>query len=299
MRGIDDHDERHCPTARTADADAALTQALGMAPRLRLTLTDMDLALAVWRQRDREYEIPPLGDPILSIHVGGSGRVRFGDGDGWSRRSSTPGTVTFLPAGLGTRWLVEGGEAEHLSIITGADSRLRTLVAGAAGSIEVGLPDALNVSLAQALVDVLDTHDDIDAQYVTSLCETLLRHFARVHRMRYRSAQPGANCEIADCAVRAIEARYAEALSVRELAAAAGLSAAHFSELFKRATGRSPHQYLLQVRIERVREALRRTDVALGEIAQNFGFSSQSHLNTAFRKWMGMTPAQYRSRNRG
>jgi|LNFM01.1.fsa_nt_gb AraC family transcriptional regulator len=284
-----------------AHAGSPLARALGMTPNLALRLADLDLTLAVWRQRDRYYEIPALTDPVISIHVGGRGRVRFGDGDGWSRRSSTLGTVTFLPPGLATRWLVEGGEVEHLSLTIGAGSRLRTVVTAATDAIEVGMPDALNVGLAQTLVSLLDDATEAappDPAFLLSLCETLLRHFARQHRTPYRDARAGAGHEAVAHAITLIEARYAEPLTVAGIAAGSGLSAAYFGELFKRETGRSPHQYLLQVRIERVRDALRATDLALGDIAQNFGFASQSHLNTAFRKWMGVTPAQYRSRQR-
>lgn len=285
---------------RHASDQNQLAQALGIAPRAAVHLIETDLDLAVWRQRDRFYEVPPLLDPVISIHVGGAGRVRFGDGDGWSRRSTTLGTVTFIPPGVGSRWLVENGEVEHLSITTGPGSRLRTVVTGAADCIEVGLPDSLNVSLAQTMVEVLtqdNVGDEGSTQFLGSLCEALVRHFARVHRIRYRGTPLGAAAGgITQRAIAAIEARFAETLTVNQLAAEAGLSTAYFSAVFKRATGLSPHQYLLQVRIERVREALKSTDLAVAEIALNFGFSSQSHLNAAFRRMLGITPAQYRTR---
>jgi AraC family transcriptional regulator len=285
---------------RPPPSETPLAQALAIAPRLAVHLADMGLDIAVWRQGRRYYEIPPLGDPVISVHVGGSGRVRYGDGDGWSRRSSTLGTVTFLPPGIFTRWLVEDGEVEHLTITTGPASRLRTVVTAAADCIEVGMPDPLNVSLAQAMIEVLapdSADEESSALFLNSLCETLLRNFARLHRTRYRSTQAGAasTCQIADRAIRAIEERFADTLPVGQLAAEAGLSATYFSEVFKKATGVSPHQYLLRVRVERVRMALRTTDLAVAEIAQNFGFSSQSHLNAAFRKLTGLTPAQYRN----
>ncbi|MGE3775328.1 MAG: helix-turn-helix transcriptional regulator, partial [Gammaproteobacteria bacterium] len=281
------------------DRNAALIRAVQLAPRLALTLAEVDVALAVWRQRDRDYAIPPRADPVISLHGAGRGRVRYGDGDGWSRRSTTLGTVTFLPAGVSTRWRVEGGEVEHLALTIGPRSRLRALVDGAARELEVGLPDALNVALAQALVAQLTVQEGVDRAYATSLCETLLRHFARQHRKPVAGDTRSLRSALAVRAIRDIEARFAEPLRVRELAATAGLSAPYFSELFKRETGRSPHQYLLEVRIERVREALRATGLPLGDIAQNFGFASQSHLNAAFRKRTGMTPAQYRAQHRG
>jgi len=277
-----------------------LSVALRKAPDLALRLAQVDLDIAVWRQRDRYYEIPPQRDPIISIHVGGAGRVRFGDGDGWSRRSSMLGTVTFLPPGLPTRWLVEGGAVEHLTLVAGPASPLRDVVTNATDGIEVGMPDALNVRLAQTIVEVVATglRDEPTEIFLHSLCETLVRNFARLHRTRYRSesVQVTSPCEVSTRAIRVIEARFAEPLSVSELAAEAGLSPTHFSETFKKATGWTPHQYLLRVRVERVRDALRSTDMALARIAHNFGFSSQSHLNSAFRKLMGMTPSQYRQR---
>lgn len=282
-----------------AAAPGPLSTALRIAPALAVRLRDEDLHIAVWRQRDRYYEIPALDDPVISLHVGGRGRVRFGDGDGWSRRSSTLGTVTFLPPGIPSRWLVEGGAVEHLTIVAGAASSLRAVVISAAAAIEVGRPDALNVSLARALVDALSpgAPDAADELYVRSLCETLIRNFAREHRAA-RRASAASPCEVTSAAIATMESRYAEPLSVQTLAGITGVSVPHFGTLFKKATGWTPHQYLLHVRVEKAREALRESDVTVVQIAHHVGFSSQSHLNAAFRKIMGMTPAQYRARVR-
>lgn len=282
-----------------APAPGPLSTALRIAPALAVRLMHEDLHIAVWRQRDRYYEIPALADPVISLHVGGRGRVRFGDGDGWSRRSSTLGTVSFLPPGIPSRWLVEGGAVEHLTIVAGAASPLRPVVMAAADAIEVGRPDALNVGLARALVDALSAGppDAADELFVRSLCETLIRNFAREHRADRRGAA-ASPCEVTSTAIATMESRYAEPLSVQTLAGVAGVSVPHFGTLFKKATGWTPHQYLLHVRVEKAREALRESSVTVAQIAHHVGFSSQSHLNAAFRKIMGMTPAQYRVRLR-
>ena len=62
------------------------------------------------------------------------------------------------------------------------------------------------------------------------------------------------------------DARYAEPLDVDDLAAAAGLSRAHFSREFRRAFGESPHAYLLTRRLERAAALLRTTDRSVADI---------------------------------
>ena len=72
------------------------------------------------------------------------------------------------------------------------------------------------------------------------------------------------------------DARYAEPLTVDDLAAAAGLTRAHFSREFRRAFGEPPHAYLLTRRLERAAALLRNTDRSVTEIC--FGRAAQPRL---------------------
>ncbi len=83
-------------------------------------------------------------------------------------------------------------------------------------------------------------------------------------------------------------------LDLQTLAAEAGYSRAHFARMFRAATGQTPHRYLLHLRLTRAQKLLERRDNALVDIAAMCGFSSQSHMTTAFRQLLGLTPAQYR-----
>jgi AraC family transcriptional regulator len=91
-----------------------------------------------------------------------------------------------------------------------------------------------------------------------------------------------------------IDAHLAEELSLAELAAIAGLSPNHFAQAFKATTGRPPHRYLTERRVQRARELLRDPRISIAEIAHAVGFSSQSHLTINFRRMTGMTPARFR-----
>ncbi len=91
------------------------------------------------------------------------------------------------------------------------------------------------------------------------------------------------------------DARYAEPLSVSDLAAAAGLSSAQFSRQFKRTFGESPHQYLLTRRLERAAALLRTSDWSIAEICFSVGSSSLGSFCTSFRRMFGTTPRAYRA----
>lgn len=91
-----------------------------------------------------------------------------------------------------------------------------------------------------------------------------------------------------------IQAHLDQEIKLADLANVAGISQFHFSRLFKQSMGISPHQYLLQQRVERTKQLLKSSKLAIAEIAFQCGFSSQSHLGKSFREATGMTPRDYR-----
>ncbi|HXR29567.1 MAG TPA: helix-turn-helix transcriptional regulator [Solirubrobacterales bacterium] len=91
------------------------------------------------------------------------------------------------------------------------------------------------------------------------------------------------------------DARYAEALTVDDLAAAAGLSKAHFSREFRRAFGESPHAYLLTRRLERAATMLRTTDRSVADICLSVGLQSIGSFTTSFSRTFGVSPTAYRA----
>src|SRR6187402_2630 len=90
------------------------------------------------------------------------------------------------------------------------------------------------------------------------------------------------------------DARYFEPLEVDDLAAAAGLSKAHFSREFRRTFGESPYVYLLTRRMERAAALLRNTDHSVAEICLEVGLQGVGSFTTRFKRLHGMTPTAYR-----
>jgi AraC family transcriptional regulator len=83
-------------------------------------------------------------------------------------------------------------------------------------------------------------------------------------------------------------------LSLQALAKESGYSRVHFIRMFKAATGYSPHNYLLNLKLERARELLKKPSMSLIDIALDCGFSSHSHMSRLFHKIVGVTPSDYR-----
>jgi AraC-like DNA-binding protein len=91
------------------------------------------------------------------------------------------------------------------------------------------------------------------------------------------------------------DARYAEPLGVDDMAAAAGLSRAHFSREFRRAFGVSPHAYLLTRRLERAATLLRTTDRSVADICFGVGLQSLGSFTSTFTRTYGLSPTAYRA----
>jgi AraC-like DNA-binding protein len=89
--------------------------------------------------------------------------------------------------------------------------------------------------------------------------------------------------------------RYADALSVGDMARAAHLSPAHFSREFRRVFGESPHRYLLTRRLERAAALLRTTDWSVADVCMAVGLTSLGSFTTSFGRMFGKTPTAYRA----
>lgn len=92
-----------------------------------------------------------------------------------------------------------------------------------------------------------------------------------------------------------IEANLCDAISLADMARAAGLSRMHFAAQFRLSTGLRPHEYLLKARIMRAQRLMLESRDPLVQIALAVGFQTQAHFTTVFRRFAGATPHQWRS----
>lgn len=90
-----------------------------------------------------------------------------------------------------------------------------------------------------------------------------------------------------------IEQHIQKKISVAELSSIAFLAQSQFYALFKAQMGTTPHQYVLQKRLELAKQLIAERQKPLSEVAQLCGFSSQSSFSQAFRRLYGTSPTRY------
>lgn len=95
-------------------------------------------------------------------------------------------------------------------------------------------------------------------------------------------------------ACRYLNEHYQESIPVANLAERFNLSKFHFSRMFKKEVGSSPHQYLLNRRLLSAKQLLANTNLSVEAIALDCGFNSTSHFIRAFKYVMDITPNQFR-----
>jgi AraC-like DNA-binding protein len=89
-----------------------------------------------------------------------------------------------------------------------------------------------------------------------------------------------------------IDKYYAESVDLNNIAEEAYFSKFHFIRLFKKIYGKTPHQYMTIVKIEKAMQLLR-TEIPVSEVCYSVGFESLSSFSGLFKRIVGLTPSAY------
>ncbi len=87
--------------------------------------------------------------------------------------------------------------------------------------------------------------------------------------------------------------------NLEEVAQAVNLSPYYFSRLFKKEVGITPHNYYMDIKIEKVKEMLCDTDLSISEAFTSCGMDYHGHYARLFKMSVGVTPSEYRKRIKG
>lgn len=117
-------------------------------------------------------------------------------------------------------------------------------------------------------------------------------------KLLYQCYSCSVKSQIRSPAVRAcmdyLKEHYNEQITLEHLGTLTGYVPLHVLRIFKTETGKTPHHFLGEVRMNHARDFLLNTDASICEIAAKCGFQSASHFQTLFKQKFGITPGKFR-----
>jgi AraC family transcriptional regulator len=238
---------------------------------------------------------------LITLSLAESCRGEIHTPGGFRARDRNRGSVCVIPSGHPFAVKIES-ESEHLAILLDPSLVLRAAAEFSdpirAEVVETAAPDdPVIMSVGLGLMAELETEKESGRMYAESLANILALHLLRHYTASARGMQHfvgGLSGKKLRYVLDFIQTNFASDLGLSELATVAGMSQFHFAREFKRATGVTPHQYLIKLRIEQAKELLSRSELSLVDVGFKAGFSHQSHFTRLFRKLTGMTPQSYR-----
>jgi AraC-like DNA-binding protein len=138
-------------------------------------------------------------------------------------------------------------------------------------------------------------HQELTQQLVNTLLTVVARNIS-LRAAGKTSVTPSPPLDILQYIHRRIY--QPEKLKAEAIAAHFRLSLHYVSEYFKKHTGQNLQQYIIGYKLSLAETRLLQSDLRLKEIANELGFTDESHLTKIFKKYRGVTPTQYRKSRR-
>jgi len=266
------------------------------------------LRLAQWYNHDDSPRYAEPGHHTISVYLnGGFGTYTASHPE----RRGSPGRICILPAEHESQWIVEGdlrflhlyvsdpAWAERVVRLIDAEPRAMTL------EERILEEDSELVHWARLLANEQWTTAD-SRLVMNSASHAALDHLVlAAARPAQRSAalrpRGGLSAHARRRVIDWIEAHLAESFTLADMAMQAALSEFHFARMFRVSMGVTPHAWVAHRRFVRACGLLtagRTAPLRLEHVATTCGYASASHLSHRFRAELGMTPAQFRDRQR-
>lgn len=260
------------------------------------------------RERDQDsFIVPAVAEPLLVWIISGTAAVEERTPGGeWETSHVAKGDffLTSSAEPYEMRWNVSGADAfEVMHIYLGIPLLEKAVreVLGGSGAVRLrevsgGRDEVLSLLLEQVRAE-LTSRNAVSALFLQGLAQCMAVHLARKYLdssaddIAQRNALPAFKLRRV---LSTMEANLASPFSLGALAEEAGMSEYHFSRLFKKATGYSPSQFFIRMRMARARQLLLETDHSIIDIGLEVGYSSPSHFSQIFKREVGVKPSHYR-----
>ncbi len=159
-------------------------------------------------------------------------------------------------------------------------------------AINGGLPEELAFAMSDSYIRNVEnctSIQEVSQIYIRSL-EEFTYAVAKEQKQRHSAK--------IESVIHYIQIHLHEKITLKMAADAVGLSACYLSRLFKKEMGMSLVDYVQKERVEAARHMLIYSDYTLAVISEYLNFTTQSYFIIIFKKYIGMTPAEYRKRYR-
>lgn len=220
--------------------------------------------------------------------------------DGRTCRQIQPyGDAVFMPAGCESRWKWRM-PTTVLALLLEPDLVRRTAAETGRPAPELihsfGASDPRLLHLGLALKEEALTGGVSGPLFVQCLATALAAHLIAHYSAAAHPVPAGHGLSGSQLArvTDYIHGNLCADLSLAEIAGVAHSSPFHLARQFKRATGKTLHQFVIDSRVEAARRLLSRSECSVGQIASEVGFSQQSHLAAHFKRVTGVSPLTFR-----
>ncbi len=211
--------------------------------------------------------------------------------------------IVVTPAGIrsGWRWY----EKSKVIVITLEPEKLEAFAQNELGVLLGGeqlksIPQFVDMDITQAAVMLMEAlksdigSDVMFESFARVFLTKLIQKYGLKHEKKFDFSS-GFTSRHYKRVFDHVRKNYGGEINLDTMAQHAGLSASHFSRLFKKTIGQSPHQFLMAFRVERAKEKLERKDLPMIDIALSCGFADQAHFSRVFKQIVGQAPKEYRS----
>ena len=230
-------------------------------------------------------EVPPRDHPVVAIHFGPSVYIHCKRGSQCHRGLSVHGDIDIVPAGISSRWEMKETDrvilldvenqpgVEILNRFQIRDRRLEALGRMMKLEMDLGYPNG--------------------RLYLDSLGSSVAEHLQKCYSLGSAPelCKGGLGPQLKQV-IGYVEDNLSQDLSLKELAAVAGVSVSHIKTTFRESVGLPLHQYVIQRRVDRAQMLLREGKLPISRIAAETGFSHQSHLSYHVRRLLGVSPSE-------
>ena len=169
---------------------------------------------------------------------------------------------------------------------------------------ELSLTKPLTISLnnsasLQNLFNKMYIAQKSDKIYGNYTCSGLIyQYILEFHRLTKTSSGGSDRSNLLMPVLNYIDDNYKNDFPMTKLAEIAGISPQHLCRLFKETMNMRPNEYVLTHRLNEAKRLLKHSDISIAEISRSVGFSDAGYFSTIFRRQEGISPMEYRRKNR-